>query len=225
MRVAVAGAGDTGQSIARALLHAGHQVLLIERYRDAYRPSRVPDADWMYADACELATLDAGGISTCDAVIAATGDDKVNVVFALLCKTEFAVPRVVARINNPAHRDLFTVEWGVDVAVATADGLMAVADQQVAPHSAVRVLTLHSQTSLLEFTVAAGSPADGCPVGDLPVPHNAVVLGAVRDERLSPLTSTTHLRAGDELLILAAPEAEPPMRDLVDAATRPRGEP
>src|SRR5690242_16449823 len=113
MRVAVAGAGDTGQSIARSLLRAGHQVLLIERHRAAYRPALVPDADWMFADACELATLQRAGIDSCDAVVAASGDDRVNLVFAFLCKTEFAVPRVVARINNPNHRDLFNGDWGV----------------------------------------------------------------------------------------------------------------
>lgn len=222
MRVAVAGAGDTGQSIARALLHAGHQVLLIERYRAAYRPSRVPEADWMFADACELARLQAAGIDTCDAVIAATGDDKVNVVFAFLCKTEFAVARVVARINTPANRHLFSAEWGVDVALATRDSLIAAADQEVAPRRAVPLLTLHSHTKLIELTVAAGSAADGHAVADLPVPDNAVVLGVIRDKDLSPVVSISDLRAGDELLVLASPAAEPRLRALVDAAAGPR---
>ncbi len=225
MRVAVAGAGDTGRSIAHALVHARHQVLLIERYRHAYRPSRVADAEWMFADACELATLQAAGINTCDAVIAATGDDKVNVVFAFLAKTEFAVPRVVARINNPTNRHLFSADWGVDVAVATRDSLIAAADQEVAPRRAVPLLTLHSQTSLIELTVAAGSPADGCALDDLPVPANAAVLAVVHAKRLTPPASITELTAGDELLVLAAPQAEPRMRELVDAATTPRARP
>jgi trk system potassium uptake protein TrkA len=225
MRVAVAGAGDTGQAIARALLQDGHQVLLIERYRDAYRPSRVPDADWMFADACELARLQAAGIETCDAVIAATGDDKVNVVFAFLCKTEFAVPRVVGRINNPANRHLFSTEWGVDVALATRDSLVAAADQEVAPRRAVPLLTLHSHTELIELTVAVGSAADGRAVGDLPVPDDALVLAVVRDKRLVPVTSVLGLRAGDELLILASPTAEPRLRVLVDAAAGPGAQP
>src|SRR5438046_274881 len=86
MRVAIAGAGNVGQSIARAVLSAGHRVLLIERQRRHYRPGLVPEADWMWADACEVDALEAAGIQTTDVVIAATGDDKVNLVFALLCK-------------------------------------------------------------------------------------------------------------------------------------------
>lgn len=224
MRVAVAGAGDTGQSIARALLHSGHQVLLIERNRGAFRPGRVPDAEWMFADACELATLQAAGIDTCDAVIAASGADQVNLVFALLCKTEFAVPRVVARINNPGNRDLFTDRWGIDVAVASPDSLVAAADQEVATQGgATRLLTLHADTSLIELIVAAESPAVGRTVGDLPLPSDAAVLAVVRDEQLSAPSPSTPLQAGDGLLVLASPGAEPRVRALLD--TTPRAEP
>lgn len=220
MRVAVAGAGDTGRSIAAALLRAGDQVLLIERYRSAFRPSLVPDADWMFADACELARLQDAGIETCDAVIAASGDDKVNVVFAFLCKTEFAVPRVVARINQPRNRPLFTAAWGIDVAVATPDSLIAAAEHLVAPQRAVRVLTLQSATSLIELTVAGGSPAEGHRVDDLPVPESAAVLSVIRDKRLEAPASIPQLRAGDELLVLASPDAEASLRELVEAASR-----
>jgi trk system potassium uptake protein len=217
MRVAVVGAGDTGQSIARALLHSGHQVLLIERHRDAFRPSRVPDAEWMFADACELATLQAAGIETCDAVIAASGADQVNLVFAMLCKNEFAVPRVVARINNPGNRDLFTASWGIDVAVASPDSLVAAADQEVTTQGgATNLLTLHAHTSLIELIVAAGSPAIGRIIGDLPIPPDAAVLAVVRNQQLAAFTPSTTIQAGDGLLVLASPDAEPRVRALLD---------
>ena len=41
-------------------------------------------------------------------VVAATGDDKVNLVLSLLAKTEFAVRRVVARVNRAENEWLFT---------------------------------------------------------------------------------------------------------------------
>lgn len=219
MRVAVAGAGDTGQSIARALLHAGHQVLLIERYRAAYEPRLVPDADWMLGDACELATLQTAGIDTCDAVIAAAGDDKVNLVFAFLCKSEFGVERVVARINNPGNRELFTARWGVDVAVASPDSLVAAVEQQLAPRPAVRLLTLHGRASLIDITVAAGSPAEGRRLDELPLPDGAALVAVTRGGRLAPPARTSPLRAGDELLILAALDAEDVLRTALEPWT------
>jgi trk system potassium uptake protein TrkA len=54
-----------------------------------------------------------------DVVIAATGDDKVNVVVSLLAKQEFAVPRVIARVNHPKNEWLFNENWGVDLSVST----------------------------------------------------------------------------------------------------------
>lgn len=129
--MAVAGAGAVGRSIARDLHEHGHKVLLIERQRSNFKPDLVPEVDWMLADASELSSLQAAGISACDAVVAATGDDRANLVFAMLAKTEFAVARVVARTNNPANQWLFSAAWGVDVAVSTPATLVAIVDRLV----------------------------------------------------------------------------------------------
>ena len=58
MRVVIAGAGSVGRSIARELLHNGHQVLIIDKDADDVQASRVPDAAWLLADACEIAVLE-----------------------------------------------------------------------------------------------------------------------------------------------------------------------
>jgi trk system potassium uptake protein TrkA len=131
MRVAIAGAGNAGVAIARALIADNYRVLLIERQRRHFRPSLVPEAEWMFADACEIATLENAGIGMVDAVIAATGDDKANLVFAMLCKREFGVRRVVARVNEPANRLLFNADWGVDVAASTPDTLTVAVEAAV----------------------------------------------------------------------------------------------
>jgi trk system potassium uptake protein len=53
-RIGIAGAGNVGRSVARELLDYGHKVLLIERERLNFEPNTVPEADWLFADACEL---------------------------------------------------------------------------------------------------------------------------------------------------------------------------
>lgn len=111
MRVAIAGAGAVGRSIARELMHNGHQVLLIDKNPEAIKPERVPDAEWLLADSCELSSLEEARLDRCDVVIAATGDDKVNLVTSLLAKTEFGVPRTVGRVNHPNNEWLFTEAW------------------------------------------------------------------------------------------------------------------
>jgi hypothetical protein len=116
MRVAIAGAGIVGRSIAAELLENGHEVLLVDKAPSAIKVDSVPTAEWLLADACEMSSLDEAGVARCQVVVAATGDDKGNLVVSLLAKTEYGVPRTVARVNNPKNEWMFNEAWGVDVA-------------------------------------------------------------------------------------------------------------
>ncbi len=142
MRIAIAGAGSVGRSIAGELVENGHQVMLIDRDPEAIKPGRIEAAEWVLADACEVALLEDAGLQTCDVVIACTGDDKVNLVVSLLAKTEFAVGRVVGRVNDPRNEWLFTDAWGVDVAVSTPRILAALVEEAVTVGDLVRLFTL-----------------------------------------------------------------------------------
>jgi trk system potassium uptake protein TrkA len=212
MRVAIAGAGNVGQSIARALVAARHRVLLIEARRAHFRPNLVPEADWMFADACELSSLQAAGIETADVVVAATGDDHVNLVFALLCKSEFRVGRVVARINNPANQWLFTPDWGVDVAVSTPGTLAAAVEEAVESGEVVPLMALqHGRGDILEVTLPADSHLVGRRVAELAMPDAAVLVVSRGTTVLTPDPDLV-LAAGDEVVLLVAADAEDRVR-------------
>ena len=104
MKVAIAGAGAVGRSIARELVENSHQVTLIERNPDHFDVDAIPAADWRFGDACELSLLEAIHLEEFDVVIAATGDDKANVVLSLLAKTEFAAAAGGGAGQRPAQR-------------------------------------------------------------------------------------------------------------------------
>ena len=160
MRVAIAGAGAVGRSIARELLENGHEVLLIDNSPGPSRSNSLPGAEWLLADACEISSLDEAALHRCNVVIAATGDDKFNLVVSLLAKTEYGVPRVVARINHPKNEWLFNESWGVDVAVSTPRLLSALVEEAVSVGDLVRLMTFRqSEASLVELTMPAGRAA------------------------------------------------------------------
>src|SRR3712207_6193957 len=115
--------------------------MLIERDLNQIEPESVEDAEWVHADACELASLEETGLERCDVVIAATGDDKVNLVVSLLAKTEFAVRRVVARVNDPRNEWLFSGNWGVDVSGSTPRVLAAMGEGAGRGGALVRLMT------------------------------------------------------------------------------------
>lgn len=223
MRVAVAGAGAVGRSIAQGLLDAGHKVLLIERQRARYRPALVPDADWMLADACELATLQAAGIDTCDVVMAATGDDKANLVFALLAKTELGVPRVVARVNSAANQWLFDHRWGVDVAVSAPISLASAVQAAVPVGDVVKLMTLQQgQGDIVAITLPDGVAVVGARADALALPVGATLLAVVRNGVVIPRGPDTRLQVGDELLVAATPETASATGALLTAPPSPR---
>jgi trk system potassium uptake protein TrkA len=219
MRVAIAGAGAVGRSIARELVEHGHHVLLIDKEPDKVDPKRIPGADWLLGDACEVENLENAKLEEYDVVVGAPGDDKVNLVVSLLAKTEFSVRRVVARINHPANEWLFTEAWGVDVAVSTPRVLAALVEEAVEVGDIVRLFSLRQgQANLIEVTLPDGAPCVGTPVRDLALPRDAALVAIVRGARVITPTPDEPLEPGDELLFVALPETESAILESVCAA-------
>ncbi len=204
MRVVVAGAGSVGRSIARELISNDHQVTIMDRQPSAMRVAQVPAAEWLLADACELPSLREAKVDECDVVVAATGDDKANLVISLLCKTEFGVPRTVARVNNPKNEWMFDESWGVDVAVSTPRIMTAMVEEAVAIGDLVRVFTFNqSGADILEITLPEESPVAGVRLGQITWPSGIVLAAVIRDTRPFSPTDDDTLEVGDELLLVS----------------------
>jgi trk system potassium uptake protein len=209
MRVTIAGAGNVGRSIAKELIANGHSVLLIDRAPSAIKPASVPEAEWLLADACELDSLAEARLDTSDVSIAATGDDKVNLVHSLLAKTEFGVPRTVARVNHPGNEWLFDDMWGVDVAVSTPRLMCALVEEAVTVGDLVRLMTFQKgRTNLVEMTLPDSSPTVGRRIGEINWPGETVLTAIIRDGRGMAPDRDGALEAGDELMFLIDPDHE-----------------
>jgi trk system potassium uptake protein len=227
MRVAIAGAGNVGRSIAQELVDNGHDVMLIDKQPSMLRPERVPAAEWILADACELASLQEADLAGCDVVVAATGDDKVNLVVSLLAKTEFAVGRVVARVNRAENEWLFNEQWGVDVAVSKPRLMAALVEEAVSVGDLVRLMTFRqAEANLVEITLPEQAPFVGRPVRDVPLPHDSALVAVLRGKRVLVPTPDDPLEAGDELVFVCTSEVEDLVRTVIlgaDSVERTRG--
>lgn len=217
MKVAIAGAGNVGTAIAKDLSANGHDVLIIEKDPDLVEKLRKSlDVTWVAADACEVNSLVLAGMADVDVAVAATGDDEDNLVISLLSKQEFAVPRVVARVNHPDNQWLFNESWGVDVSVSTPQLLTALVEEAVSVGSLVRLLQFEGgAANLVEVTLAEGSPAEGIALADLEIPRDATIVAVVRADRLVVPRGDTVLSAGDEVLALVIGDAEDAVRRLL----------
>jgi trk system potassium uptake protein TrkA len=217
MRVAIAGAGKVGLFIANDLRSAGHEVLLIEQDQSIVNRSVAADGvEWFIGDACEVNSLREAGLEKCDVVVAATGDDEDNLVVSLLAKQEFAVPRVIARVNHPKNEWLFNENWGVDVSVSTPQIITALVEEAVTVGRLVRILQFEGgQARLVEVTLADDSPAIDRSIAEMDVPRNATIVAIVRDEHVVMPRGDSIFEAGDEVLAMVTPESEDEVRRLL----------
>jgi trk system potassium uptake protein TrkA len=209
MKIAIAGAGNVGRAIARELLENGHLVLLMDKDPTALKMDSVPEAEWLLADACEIASLDNAKLSGCQVLVAATGDDKVNLVCSLLAKTEYGVPRVVARINHPKNEWLFDSAWGVDVAVSTPRIISALVEEAVTVGDVVRLFSLkRGGANLVEITLPDGAQACGKTISEITFPSDTSLASIVRDGHVIAPNDEEMFMSGDELIFIATTDSE-----------------
>lgn len=217
MRVVIAGAGKVGVFLGEDLVAAGHDVLVIEK--DPGVVSRVgvnTKVKWLVGDACDMRVLQAAKLETADVMVAATGDDEDNLVVSLLAKQEFAVPRVVGRVNHPKNHWLFKPTWGVDVSVSTPHLLSALVQEAVSVGTLVHLLTLEGGGArLVEVTLAGHSPAAGATIRALGLPRDATIVAVVRASHVVVPRGDTVLEVGDEVLALVTYDSEGDVRTVL----------
>jgi trk/ktr system potassium uptake protein len=215
MRVVVTGGGAIGRHVAGDLAARGHEVTLIEQDKAVVEDLReeIPAVTVMLGDACEPWVLDDAELASADVVVAATGDDEDNLVTSLLAKQEFAVPRVLARVNHPKNEWLFTDQWGVDTAVSPPHVLTSMVEEAVTTGDLVQLLRLEGgKISIVEMKLAPDSPAAGRPIYELRLPNDAAIVAILRDGHVVIPQPETVFGAGDELVALAATGTEQALR-------------
>jgi len=220
VKVAIAGGGNVGASVAQDLCESGHEVLIIEsdlRLVERLQPTMA--CRWFSGDACEVKVLADAGLADTDVVVAATGDDEDNLVISLLAKQEFGVPRVIARVNHPKNRWLFNETWGVDVSVSTPHLMTALVEEAVSVGTLVRLLHFaEGQAQLVEVTLAEDTPARGRAIAELGVPRDASIVAIIRERRVVVPRGDTRLDTGDEVIALVTEDSEEALRQLLVGA-------
>jgi trk system potassium uptake protein TrkA len=212
VRVVIAGGGSVGTAIALDLVDRHHDVTLLEQVTATAErlKSTLHGVNVMAADACEYASLAAADLRNVDVVIAATGDDEDNLVTSWLSKQEFAVPRVIARVNNSRNAWLFNENWGVDVSVSTPALITSLVDEAVEVGAIINLMDLaQGKMTLIEITLASDAPAVArkLTLDELQLPDSVRVVVIVRsDQPLSP-SPTMRFLEHDHVILIARGDA------------------
>lgn len=108
MNILIIGCGKVGSELAGLLDKRGHDVSVTDR--DEERFESLPGDFGGFTTpgvSIDQEVLKKAGIETCDAVCAVTDDDDMNIMSAQLAAELYHVPRVFARISDPAKAEVF----------------------------------------------------------------------------------------------------------------------
>ena len=214
MYFVVAGGGEVGYHLSKALLESGHEVMIIERDRKR--------AIWIEEQLGSVvinAPADEGkyqiqaGCQRADAVLAVTGDDEDNLIISQLAKLKCGANRVIARVNNPKNEIVFKA-MGIDETLSSTRVLMGVIEQELPTGGFMPLMPLTgSHLELIEAEIAAGTPPAGKEIRTLGLPKGALIGGIVRKGEILHAHGDAILEVGDRIIVFSPTAAEQQVRE------------
>jgi trk system potassium uptake protein TrkA len=209
----IAGGGEVGFHLAKALLEANHEVMLLES--DRRRAQVIQEhlgSVVLNAPADEGRYQMEAGCPRADAVIAVTGEDPANLVICQLAKWKCNVPRVIARVNDPKNEIVFKA-LGIDETISSTRVLMGVIEQELPTGGFLPLMPLTgSHLELIEAEIAGGTPSAGRAIRALGLPTGAAVGGIVRKGVVLQTDLDTKLEVGDRIIVLSPTADEAKVR-------------
>ena len=218
MYIIIVGGGKVGYYLAKELVEADHEVLVIEL--DPVRCAEITETLGDIAlrgDGCEVAIQEKIGSGRADLFLAVTGDDEDNLVACQVARHIFNVPRTVARINDPKNELIFR-KLGIDLTVSATSAIMAHIEQELPSHPLIPLLQLRSGFEIVEVKVPEGAAAVDMPIKDVRLPNQSLIWGIVdSDGNPKAPTADTILHAGDEVVAVTRLESEEAFRNALTA--------
>lgn len=216
--VCIIGGGVVGESMALALSELGAQVLVIERDLETAEKlaEKLPVATIVHGDGTDLTLLNEEEVARYDFLAAATGEDEVNLMAALLAK-KLRVTRTACVVNRGDYVEIYR-ELGIDVVLSPR---MVASDQILRYSRQARIQSLtvleNGQAEVVELRARKGCKALGKPLMDLGLPRGLLIAAVVRDERVTIARGDTEIRAGDTVILLASPKTRGVVEELFRA--------
>jgi len=217
MYAVVAGGGKVGANVTRSLLAMGHEVTLVEQRRHRFEQLEAelgPVA--MLGDATEIHVLERAGIARPpQIVLAVTGDDEDNIVISQIAKEGYAVPKAIARVNDPRNQQHFDL-LGITQTVCATSGLLGLVEHEVPEHKLVKLLELRSEgLEVVELLVAGDAPAAGKRIAGVSLPEGAKLVSVTRNGVAELARDETVVRPGDQVIAILKPGVEEQLRRAV----------
>ena len=119
MYVIIVGCGRVGSELGKLLSSEGHNVVIIDKNPTSFgRLGGTFNGLTIVGNGFDIALLKQAGIEKADAFCAVTNGDNTNLVSAQVAKKIFKVPKVIARVYDPARAHIYAA-LGLDIISGT----------------------------------------------------------------------------------------------------------
>lgn len=203
-RVIIAGGGNIGMRLARAL-EGGYQVKVIEHNvrRTEAIAEQLDKCVVLRGDAADKELLQDENIDDTDVFCALTNDDEANILSAMLAK-RLGARKVMALINRTAYVDL--VESGdIDIAISPQQATIGSLLAHVRRGDVAMVHSLRRGAAEAIEAIAHGdqrsSKVVGRPIDAIKLPHGTTIGAVVRGEEVVIAHRDTVIQAEDHVIL------------------------
>jgi trk/ktr system potassium uptake protein len=218
MNVLIAGGGRTGARLANLLLNQNYKVRIVENRREllGYLHQELPTEVIYEGNPVDPEVLEAAGIRDVHSVAAVTSNDSANLIICYLAKTQFEVPRTIARVNNPNNAWLFNESFLVDVALNSADVFAHLIQEEMSLGDMMTIFKIRrGRYAVVEEKVPVGAKAIGIPLKDMDLAEHCVIAAIIRDGVMTLPRGDSTLQAEDEIIAVASPEGAQKLSELL----------
>lgn len=208
MNILIVGCGRVGRRVIGVLERLGHDVSVLDE--DAASLALLEEMEPPFTGITAVGVpidadvLRSAGIESCEVVAAVTHDDNINLMTAQIAREVFGVRHVIARVEEPSRKEVYTERFGLRIVCGTnltAQGLLAGILQE--EDSETQCVIFGSSTANFSAVPAARAQWNR-PLAEVPPPRpGMLVFGVQRANGTMELASAQPVLHVDDKIIFA----------------------
>ncbi len=216
MYVVVVGAGKLGYYLAQLLIDEGHDVVVIDKDENACRKiANDLNIITINGNATETKTLEKANVKECDALVALTGNDEINLVVSLLAK-ELGAKQVAARLAGLEYDEHVLKRLGIDIVVHPEAAAAGYIEELITKPEVLDLAFIsRGEAVIMEISVSEKSKIANKKVAEIEHPSGSAIIAIREHDKLKIPDSDTIIKPGAKILVLAKREVADKIRKLV----------
>ena len=207
--VIISGAGQVGRFTAEVLQQKGHSITVIDHDVEALRRlDSVLEARLIHGSSCHSDILDEAGIDNCDALIAATSLDEINLLTAAVGK-KMGAEKAISRVHQRTFMDSTLLHHGqalgIDALICPEElTSRAICSKLHDPGVAAVQSFAGDEIELHQFIVKPDTIAFHTPLSDLDLPLGTRII-IVRRGKSCLVPDRDTVLARDDVITVVVP--------------------